>query len=240
MTRHGNFLCLKNLFFAPQLIKNSRLERNSLTMKLTLTKFVTLCLGLGLFSSQLVAKTETKMDHKMDPKMAAMHEAMIKAATPGEAHMALQPMIGKWNVTTKTWMNGPKGEVIETTGKAKNSWTLGKRFMMTEYEGSMNGEDYEGFGYTGYNNMTKRYEGNWMQTACTSLTTTSGTMDKTGKILTMKGNMTDPMGKAVKARMVTTIISNDEHKFEMFMTEPGKKETKMMEMTYIRRGTKRS
>ncbi len=210
-------------------------------MKTSLIKLLTLCLGLGIFSSQLTAKTETKMDAKMDPKMAAMHEKWMKASTPAEGHMMLQPTIGRWNVTSKMWMNGPKGEVTESAGKATNSWTLDKRFVMMEYEGNFNGQDFEGIGYTGFNNMTKKYESTWMDTMCTQMMNSTGTMDKTGKILTQKGTSFDPMlGVSVKNRMVTSIISNDEHRFEMYSTAPGKREAKVFEMTYVRRGTKRS
>ena len=54
----------------------------------------------------------------------------------------------------------------------------------------------------------------------------------------MIGTMNDPVtGKPSKERLVTTIIDDDHHTFELFGTPPGvKKEMKVMSIEYVRAG----
>ena len=60
-------------------------------------------------------------------------------------------------------------------------------------------------------------------------------MDYTGKVLTMKGEYESPLdGKMVHYRMVTRIIDENKHVFEMYEKKEGK-EVKGMEITYTRR-----
>jgi len=49
--------------------------------------------------------------------------------------------------------------------------------------------------------------------------------------------MNDPVtGKPAKERMVTTVIDDNHHTFEMYGTPPGgKKEMKMMSIDYMRK-----
>jgi hypothetical protein len=49
--------------------------------------------------------------------------------------------------------------------------------------------------------------------------------------------MSDPMtGKPSKARMVTTVVDDSRHTFEMYSTPPGaKKEMKTMTIEYVRK-----
>jgi hypothetical protein len=71
----------------------------------------------------------------------------------------------------------------------------------------------------------------------TGIMTSVGTSDATGKVINWNATMNDPVtGKASKSRMITTIVDNDHHTFEMFGVPPGaKKEAKMMTIEYVRK-----
>jgi hypothetical protein len=100
----------------------------------------------------------------------------------------------------------------------------------------MNGMPFNGVGVTGFDNVIGKYVWTWIDNMGTGIMTGVGTADASGKVLTMIGTMNDPMtGKPSKSRMVTTIIDDDHHTFEMFGTPPGgKKEVKMMTIDYVR------
>jgi len=71
----------------------------------------------------------------------------------------------------------------------------------------------------------------------TGVMTSVGTADAGGKVIHWIGTMNDPVtGKPAKSRMVTTMIDNDHHTFEMYGVPPGgKKDMKMMTIDYVRK-----
>src|SRR5438046_2513087 len=64
----------------------------------------------------------------------ARMEAMTKAATPGEAHMKLEPLVGTFSATVKLWSD-PTRPPEESSGAARNSWALENRFVQEQFEG---------------------------------------------------------------------------------------------------------
>ena len=59
------------------------------------------------------------------------------------------------------------------------------------------GETFNGIGFIGYDNVSKKYVSTWMDTAGTGMMWSTGTMDASGKVLSMKATVNDPStGKA--------------------------------------------
>ena len=160
-------------------------------------------------------------------------EAM--AATT-EDHDRLKPFEGTFRAEVKMWM-GP-GEPHISTGTMTNTFELGGRFLNQTYKGDPNEGPFPGFegrGYWGYNTTDKRYEGVWMDTACTQMQTEQGQVDGSGKVWTMHGEMTCPQsGQLMKKRSVITLTDNDHHTMEMFWDMGDGNEFKGMEITYAR------
>src|SRR5688572_163038 len=107
----------------------SKNKQQEATMKLKVCLGVTL---VSLFAFSAVADHHAKADHQeknaaapMDP---AMMEAMVKAATPGEAHKKLDGMVGTWNTEIKMWMM-PGSDPMTSSGTAENRWVLGGRYV---------------------------------------------------------------------------------------------------------------
>jgi hypothetical protein len=168
---------------------------------------------------------------KMDEK-AAM-EAMQKAATPGEAHKKLEPLVGTFEATVKSYMD-PSKPPEESKGTSVNGWVLGNRFIEQKYDGTFMGQPFSGIGYTGYDNVTKRYVGTWMDTMSTGVMISKGTM--TGKTMKASSSMSDPMtGKVTNMTTTFTIADDDHHKMEMWGPGPDGKNYKMMEIDYTRK-----
>src|SRR6476620_10491158 len=96
------------------------------------------------------------------------------------------------------------------------------------------GQPFSGIGYTGYDNVMKKYVGTWMDTASTGVMTSKGTL--TGNVMKSTATMSDPMtGKMSTMTMKTTVADNDHHTMEMWGAGPNGKNYKMMEITYTRK-----
>jgi hypothetical protein len=164
-------------------------------------------------------------------------ESCMAAAAVGEAHKKLDPFVGTFRATVKLWM-GP-GEPMVSTGTMVNSWDLGGRFLKQVYTGDPNPgpfPNFEGRGFWGYNNVTRRYEGFWIDNASTFMNTEVGDLDAAGKTWTMVGEMADPQGsgKSMRKRSVIALKDRDHHSLEMFFTMPDGQECKTMEIQYQR------
>ncbi len=172
---------------------------------------------------------------KGPPDEKAMMEAMMKAATPGEAHKKLEPIVGTFEAKVTMWMD-PSKPPEESTGISEHRWVLGNRYVEQRYEGTFMGKPFSGIGYTGYDNVKKKYVGTWMDTAGTSIMMSTGTADATGKNMNFSATVDDPMtGKPEKITEKVTVTDNDRHSFEMWGTAPDGKGYKMMEITYTRK-----
>ena len=183
-----------------------------------------------------IASAEPKKDQpatpKMDPQMQAMMDEMAKYATPGPEHKVLEPLIGKWKLTTKMWM-GP-GDPQTSEGTAEYAWLLDGRFMTYHGHGSMMGQPAEGFELLGYDRKAKKYDGIWVDNSSTAIFPFSGSYDEATKTITYMANWPNPMGDGtVPYRMTTKIMGPDQHIFTMYMTAGGS-EQKIMESTCTR------
>lgn len=163
-------------------------------------------------------------------------ESMQEMATPGPEHDLLKPFVGTFRATVKLWM-GP-GDPMVSTGTMTNTMDLGGRFLRQNYkgdpaEGPTPFPSFEGRGFWGYNKATSQYEGFWIDTATTIMQTEIGTVDETGKVWTMVGEMMHQPGQTVKKRTVITLTDADHHSMVTYF-QMGEDESKGMEIEYVR------
>ena len=170
-----------------------------------------------LVSAAMSAEDKPKTSPAPMDEKAAM-EMMQKAATPGEAHKKLDAVVGTFDAKVKMWTD-PSKPPEESAGTSVNTWVLGDRFVETKYEGMFMGQPFSGIGFTGYDNVTKKYVGTWMDTMSTGMMVSKGTM--TGKMSTV--------------REKTIVTDSDHYAMEMWGAGPDGKSYKMMEITYTRR-----
>jgi len=169
------------------------------------------------------------------PSQEEMMKAWMAAATPGEAHKRLEPLVGTFLSKTTASMDASKPPEV-TEGVSENRWVLGGRFLEQRFEGKAMGQDFTGIGYTGYDNYRKKYVGSWIDSMGTSIMLSTGTMDAAGKTLTSRSTMDDVvMKKAVTIKSILKIIDGDHHKFEMWGPGPDGKIFKMLEIVYTRK-----
>jgi hypothetical protein len=165
----------------------------------------------------------------------AMMKVYMQAAAPGAQHQRLAELTGSWQIEFTSWQ-APGAPPVEGTGTAEKTMVLGGRYLRESMESSMMGMPFHGLGLLGYDNLRQEYSGVWLDDMSTQLMPYSGQYDPVHKTYTMKGQYLDAAsGQLVTARMVTTVVSDKEHRFEMFMPGPDGKEFKGMEMVYTRK-----
>lgn len=98
----------------------------------------------------------------------------------------------------------------------------------------MMGMPFEGISVVGYDNVRKVIQSTWIDNMGTSIMFLEGKWDDASRSCTLTGKATDPMkGGQVDVREVFTVIDDNNHKMEMYMTQDGK-EIKTMEILWKR------
>lgn len=173
---------------------------------------------------------------KMTPEQQAAMDAWMKAMTPGDAHKALNDMVGTFNAKVSFWET-PGGPPQVSEGVSESRWIMGGRFIETRFTGSMMGMPFEGLGYSGYDNVRKQYWSTWIDNSTTGLMlATGGAPTDGGKKWTYKGGWADPMtGKEISVTETVVVKDADHHTFEMWGPDKSGKTFKMMQIEYTRK-----
>ncbi|HEV7920084.1 MAG TPA: DUF1579 domain-containing protein [Thermoanaerobaculia bacterium] len=182
-----------------------------------------------------VAAAQDPAQKQMSPEEKAAMEAWQKAMTPGPQHKALDAMAGTWDTKVSSWM-APGAPAMTSNGTSVNRWIMGGRYMEQRFSGSVMGQPFEGLGYTGYDNVSGKYWGTWMDNMSTGMMSSTGSSSADGKSYTFTATMNDPMtGKTTSSEERITVLDKDHHNFEMWGPGPDGKNFKMMEINYTRK-----
>jgi hypothetical protein len=192
---------------------------------------------VALFSlataAALYAADAPKQSTPSAEEKAAM-EAMMKAATPGDAHKKLDAAVGTWDSKVTMWM-APGAPPMVSPGTSTNQWVLGGRYLEQKVTGSFMGMPFNGLGYTGYDNVKKEYFGTWMDNMGTGVMLSTGAMDAANH-WTFKGSMPDFMtGKDAPFEEHMAMPDKDHMTFDMWSPGPDGKMVKVMEIMYTRK-----
>lgn len=163
-------------------------------------------------------------------EMKAWQENM----TPSQHHKWLATMDGEWDATVKMWMD-PSQPPSESKSTTINQMIMGGLYQRSTHNGEMMGMPFMGESITGYDNAKKKFLSTWIDNFGSSIMFLEGQYDEKSNSLTLEGNMMDPAtGKDMVVKEVLTKLSEDSHKFEMFMLTDGN-EIKTMEISYSRK-----
>src|SRR5262245_20754994 len=158
---------------------------------------------------------------EMTPAQKAMMDKMMKAATPGPQHSMLTKMSGEWTCSIKYQMD-PSQPWQESQSSAVVTALMDGRYIQEVDSGQMNGMPFTGMGLYGFDNVSGKYVSSGTDNMGTGIMTSVGTPDASGTVIHWIGSMNDPMtGKPAKTRMVSTVIDDNHHTFEMFGFPPG-------------------
>lgn len=193
----------------------------------------------AMFGSEAMAqeKKEKEKDKAMeaDQATAAQMEAYAVASAPGPMHERLSSLAGEYEVTVKSW-EAPGSEPTVTTGMATLEMAFDGRYLTEKFKGDMFGQAFKGMGLTGYDKVKDKVVSTWIDNMSTGIMMMEGKFDESGKVITTKGEYTDPVtGETGKLKGVTTIESPEKHRYEMFGMAPDGSEFKMMEIVYMKK-----
>jgi len=189
------------------------------------------CLSLPAVAA---ARPEEKAKAAQEMSPEAMMAEYMKYANPGPQHEALKPLVGSWKTVTKAWM-APGQEPQVTEGTSEATLILGGRFIKEEFHSTFMNAPFQGFGITGYDLTKGAYVGSWTDTMGTGIMNMTGEADSSGKVFNWTASYYDPVMKQDKKyRMVTKIVDNNSHTFQLYEVM-GSQETLGMEITYTRR-----
>lgn len=136
---------------------------------------------------------------------------------------------GTWDATVHMGPETSKGtEVVRIIGDGM--------WLVTDFESTMGGMPFAGHGITGFDAKKKMYVGVWVDSMSPHAMHMEGTLDATGKKMTMTGEAPDPAtGKMIKHTMVETWVDADTREFVMSMPGPDGKAMETMKIVYKRR-----
>lgn len=181
--------------------------------------------------------TEIQKDspvHAM-PDSATMMKAWNEFKTPGDMHKWMEKTNGTWEADISSWMD-PSAPPEKSKGTIIQSSTLGGRYVVGKYSGTIFGQKTEGQSTMGYDNAKKLFVSTWIDNQGTGIVYLSGNYDEKTKTLNLSGYQTDPMtGKDSNIREEMTIIDDDSYTMTMFGSGPDGKEMKFMEGLYKRK-----
>lgn len=155
------------------------------------------------------------------------------AMTPGAAHKRLAPLVGTFKAKTEFVMAPGLPPMIHE-GTSENRFVLGGRYLEQTYRGMAMGMPFEGIGYTGYDNPSKRYVGTWMDTFGTGLMNSVGVGRPTDAKLSFVADAVEPSGKKIVFDAIIVIKNRDQHSYEMWTKAPNGKRFRNMIVTYVR------
>lgn len=165
----------------------------------------------ALIGAGVAAMPAVPQDPTQDPPQDAPDEAMM-FPEPGEHHKWLEQLVGSWTVESE--MGGEGMPPMKATG-TDTVRSLGGRWVICELKSEMPGMGAMQAVLTiGYDSETGKYQGTWVDTVSDLLWIYEGTLDATGKILTLEAegpNMMDPAAGRTRYRDVIE-FKRDEHR----------------------------
>jgi len=162
---------------------------------------------------------------------AEMMKAWMAYSMPGPGQAKLATRAGKWDVAVTHWM-APGTPPQTSQGTSTFEMKYGGRYLFQNYYGDWDGNPFEGFGISAYNNKTGKYQFTWLDSLATGLMQGSGEFN--GGTLEWTGMATDPIRGDMPMRGVETFVNADEFTSAMYAPGPDGKEFKMMAFVYTR------
>jgi hypothetical protein len=179
------------------------------------------------------AKAAARKPAKKQLNPEDMQALWQKASTPAAGHAPLQALVGTWSAKT-TFTMGPGVPDQVHGGTSVNRMVLGGRFLEQTYKGTAMGMPFEGIGFTGYDNVRKKYVGSWMDTMGTGIMTSLGTGKPSAARSASVAESYEPSGKKIMWDTILKVLDRDHHTFEMWTKAPNGKKYRAMFVEYAR------
>lgn len=204
------------------------------TFPFVITAFLNACSSNTLQREQEPPSIQPSRIASIELTPEEIEKKWKESSEPGTSHQELAALVGDWKTESKWWVS-PNREPETSKGTAQNKWILGKRFLEQNYQSSVRGQQFQGKGMIGYDNVTHSYISTWADSMTTQIMWSVGRFDPQARSWTFIGTYVDPVTKESKeTRAVTRIENAKKHFFEMYDRGPNGQEWKTLEIAYTR------
>jgi hypothetical protein len=116
--------------------------------------------------------------------LAQSDEPATRGGAPPRDQAWLEQLVGEWDVTFRTYMQ-PDEPPMESEG-TDSVRKLGEHWIIAETRTSMMGSPYHGVLSLGYNALTERFGGTWIDSFGGQLWVYTATLDEAGDTMTLE------------------------------------------------------
>src|ERR1051325_11063737 len=193
-------------------------------------------------STPATATTPTTAQPKKDAAPANMQlppgvtaedmQACTDSAQTGPMHEWMSKCAGTYQGKVKIWMS-PEAPAAESTCTTTITPIMGGRFLKVESKGDFMGMPFEGNGFYGYDNVSKKFQSVWFDNCGTGMITGTGSLSSDGHVLTLNQKFNCPIHKKeVAMREVQTYNADGSMTLEMFGPDKTGNEFRTMQISY--------
>ena len=156
-------------------------------------------------------------------------------APPVKEHDWLKQFVGEWEFEAETYMV-PDQPPVKSTG-TESTRAIGGYWVSAEGKGSYQGAPFTSVFTVGYDPQKKKYIGTWIDSFTSILWVYEGSVDESGKTLTLNTEGPNAMilGKHGQFRETTEFKSKDERLFTATYLDESGQWQKLMSITYKRK-----
>lgn len=145
----------------------------------------------------------------LDVDQARGMQAWQQSMQPSRYHEFLGRFVGDWDVRFEMFMQAG-AEPMRVEGDSRIYWQLPGRWLAEEIESSFMGQAMNSFSLTGYDNVKRQFVGTVVDSMSTEMKSFKGGLSPDGKVLTMYGEMDEPItGEHAKMVKYQTKITDD-------------------------------
>ena len=223
-----------------------------MTRKTRNSFIITTCIaGVTAIAASLALAQDAKDKKPATPPAAGQPElppgvnpediqACIAAGTPGKMHEQLAKSVGTWEGKSQMWMGPTATEPARGECSQTIKVVLDGRYIQGEMTGELPGMGpFKGLGITGFDNVSQKFVGSWIDNHSTGIMQGVGELSKDGKTLTWSFTYNCPITKKpAVVRQVETYPDDKTQIFEMFTTDPRSgKEYKCMRIDFAKKSS---
>lgn len=196
---------------ASSVIATSRVEEVIMPLHHRLIPTAALAL-VAAMSAGVAMLPQSPQDKPPAPPAAAPPEqpAPQMPPAPGEHHKWLEQLVGEWTVQSE--MTNPGGDAIKGVG-TDSVRSVGGRWVVNDLK-----MDIEGMGSMhavssiGYDSVKGNYQGTWVDSIQDHLWVYTGTLDPTGKTLTLEAEGPSMTGEGTTRYRDAITIADKDHR----------------------------
>src|SRR5690349_5912421 len=138
---------------------------------------------------------------------------------PTAEHAWLQQLVGRWDADVQTHAD-PTGKEPEHSKVTEDVRPVGGFWVVSENTGTMMGSPFKGIQTLGYDVNKQKYTGTWVDSISGNQWQFEGSLDPSGKILTLEGDGFCPMaGKPIHAKDVLEVSDKNHKVFKSFIQD---------------------